>query len=138
MSGEELVLGPSSFCRRSSVSVGGRAWSPVCPLSAADLVYLSGEGTGSPLQLFLFSFYCRSNASVGGRAGSPLPPCLGTNEDDVCCRGVGSAFITVLCRLQVCMGNVQVQGFILSEHGLGPLRNLTRLRVRPRRCSALP
>ena len=30
---------------------------------------------------------------------------------------VGSAFITVLCWLQVCMGNVQSWGFILSEHG---------------------
>ena len=43
---------------------------------------------------------------------------------DLLLRAVGSAFITVLCRLQVCLGNVQVQGFILREHGLGPLRNL--------------
>ena len=99
--GRAEILGLSSFCRRSSVSVGGRAWSPVRPLSAADLVYLSGEGLDHRLQLFLFSFYHRSNASVGGRAGSLLPPCLGTNTKS-CCGVVGSAFITLLCRLQVC------------------------------------
>ena len=43
----------SSFCHRSSVYVGGRAGSLVCPLSAADLVYLSGEGLGHRSVLFL-------------------------------------------------------------------------------------
>ena len=38
---------------------------------------------------------------------------------------VGSAFITLLCQLQVCMRNVQSWGFILSEHGRGPLRDVT-------------
>ena len=42
-------------------------------------------------------------------------------KDEVLLRVVGSAFITMLCWLQVCLGNVQVQGFILSEHGVETL-----------------
>ena len=98
MSGEELVTGPSSFCCRPSVSVGGRA--------------------RSSLQLFLFSFCHRSNASVGGRAGSLLPPCLGTNTKIcvVLLHAVGSAFIGDAVSGTSSMGNVQVRGFMLGEH----------------------
>ena len=83
----------SSFCHLSSVSVRGRAWSPVHPLSAANLVCLSGEG---------LDHHCGCSSSLsaadlmhlsGGRAGSLLPPCLGTNTNMSCVRGVGSDFI---------------------------------------------
>ena len=43
------------------------------------------------------------------------------------CRGVGSAFITDAVSVTGSMGNVQVQGFMLDEHG--PLRSSVGLCV---------
>ena len=53
----------SSFCHWSSVYVGGRAESSVCPLSATDLVYLSGEGLDDRSVLLC----SQSSVSVGGK-----------------------------------------------------------------------
>ena len=59
------------------------------------------------------------------RAGSPLPPCLGTNKQaGVVLRAVGSAFIISAVSGTVVSGECTKLGFILSERGLGPLRNL--------------
>ena len=56
---------------------------------------------------------------------------------DVCVMVLVQPLLSLLHWLQVCLGNVQVWGFILSEHGLGPLRNMTG-QLWPRLCLALP
>ena len=107
----------SSFCHWSSVSVGGRAWSPVRPFSAAVLVYLSVEG----LDHCCGCSSSLSTANLMHLSGEELVHrCHHVSvqiQRFVLCVLLVQPLLSVLCRLQVWVGNVQVWGFMLGEHG---------------------
>ena len=138
------VTGPSSFCHQSSVSIGGRAGSRIHPLSATDLVCLSGKE---------LDHCCGCSSSL---SATDLMHLLG-EELVHCCHHVlvqiqismlvcvlsVQPLLSVLCRVQVCStvrGMYKCGGFMLGEHRcLHSKRGRTseQGRLRPRWCSAL-
>ena len=100
------------------MSVRGRAWSPVHPLSATDLVYLLGGR---------LDHRCGCSSSL---SATDLMHLSGEELVHHChhvsaqiqrfvllLRAVGSAFIGDAMSGTSSMGNVQVRGFMLGEHG---------------------